>query len=168
VAAHLVDLAHLDVAPVEVGVEQRQPGRGARQQQNLLGDLRGRDPHFLARYDVFTALPFRLGLQVACIEPGVRLGDGQSRRGKYIVSGQKVWISTAQVAEKVLLLARAAAGLTLFYTDFDRRHVEVREIDKMGRHAVGLEPGVLRRAAGARSGPHRRGRQGLRVHPARH
>src|SRR4029450_12262441 len=56
--------------------------------------------------------------------------------GKYVVSGQKVWISTAQVAEKVLLLARAEKGLTLFYTDFDRRHVEVREIDKMGRHAV--------------------------------
>jgi acyl-CoA dehydrogenase len=57
-------------------------------------------------------------------------GDG------YLVSGQKVWISTAQVAEKVLLLARAEKGLTLFYTDFDRRHIEVREIDKMGRHAV--------------------------------
>ncbi len=54
----------------------------------------------------------------------------------YSVSGQKVWISTAQVAEKVLLLARAEAGLTLFYTDLDRRHVEVREIDKMGRRAV--------------------------------
>jgi acyl-CoA dehydrogenase len=55
---------------------------------------------------------------------------------KYLVSGQKVWISTAQVAEKVLLLARAEAGLTLFYTDFDRKKIEVREIDKMGRHAV--------------------------------
>ena len=55
---------------------------------------------------------------------------------KYIVSGQKVWISTAQVAEKVLLLARTDAGLTLFYTDFDRKQIEVREIDKMGRHAV--------------------------------
>jgi acyl-CoA dehydrogenase len=54
----------------------------------------------------------------------------------YLISGQKVWISTAQVAEKVLLLARAQAGLTLFYTDFDRRHIEVREIEKMGRHAV--------------------------------
>jgi len=59
------------------------------------------------------------------------------RRGdKYIVSGQKVWISTAQVAEKVLLLARAEAGLTLFYTDVDRKYIEVREIEKMGRHAV--------------------------------
>ena len=54
----------------------------------------------------------------------------------YSVSGQKVWISTAQVAEKILLLARADAGLTLFYTNLDRRHVEVREIEKMGRHAV--------------------------------
>ena len=69
----------------------------------------------------------------------VRQGD------RYLVSGQKIWISTAQVANKVLLLARttpaeAAAkrtqGLTLFYTDLDRRHVEVREIDKMGRKAV--------------------------------
>ena len=59
------------------------------------------------------------------------------RRGStYLVSGQKVWISTAQVAEKVLLLARADQGLTLFYTDFDRSHIEVREIEKMGRHAV--------------------------------
>jgi len=60
----------------------------------------------------------------------------EKRNGKYLVSGQKVWISTAQVAEKVLLLARADAGLTLFYTDFDRKHIEVREIEKMGRHAV--------------------------------
>ena len=55
---------------------------------------------------------------------------------KYIVTGQKVWISTAQVAEKILLLTTSEAGLTLFYTDFDRKHIEVREIEKMGRHAV--------------------------------
>jgi acyl-CoA dehydrogenase len=60
----------------------------------------------------------------------------EKRGNKYIVSGQKVWISTAQVAEKVLLLARAEAGLTLFYTDVDRKYIEVREIEKMGRHAV--------------------------------
>src|SRR5688572_791067 len=55
---------------------------------------------------------------------------------KYLVSGQKVWISTAQIAEKVLLLARTEGGLTLFYADFDGKHSEVREIDKMGRKAV--------------------------------
>ena len=63
----------------------------------------------------------------------------------YRISGQKVWISTAQVAEKVLLLARTTPiedcprpqdGLSLFYTDFDRRYIEVREIEKMGRKAV--------------------------------
>ncbi len=63
----------------------------------------------------------------------------------YVVSGSKIWISTAQVAQKMLLLARTTpleavrkptAGLSLFYTDLDRRSVEVREIPKMGRKAV--------------------------------
>ena len=62
----------------------------------------------------------------------------------YVVSGQKVWISTAQVANKILLLARTkpaeecrgTEGLSLFYTDIDRSRVEVREIEKMGRKAV--------------------------------
>jgi acyl-CoA dehydrogenase len=60
----------------------------------------------------------------------------EKRGDKYFISGQKVWISTAQVAEKVLLLCRTQAGLTLFYTDFDRKHIEVREIEKLGRKAV--------------------------------
>jgi acyl-CoA dehydrogenase len=68
-----------------------------------------------------------------------RAGNG------YVVSGQKIWISTAQVATKVLLLARTTPadqvakrteGLSLFYTDLDRRYVDVREIEKMGRKAV--------------------------------
>ncbi len=63
----------------------------------------------------------------------------------YLLSGAKVWISTAQVAQKMLILARTTPleqaakptlGLSLFYTDLDRRYVEVREIPKMGRHAV--------------------------------
>jgi acyl-CoA dehydrogenase len=68
------------------------------------------------------------------------------RRGdEYVISGNKIWISTAQVANKVLILTRTTPldqvrrktdGLTLFYTDLDRQHVEVREILKMGRHAV--------------------------------
>jgi acyl-CoA dehydrogenase len=69
----------------------------------------------------------------------VRDGD------RYLVTGRKIWISTAQVATKMLLLARTTPreatrkrteGLSLFYTDLDRRHVEVREIEKMGRKAV--------------------------------
>jgi acyl-CoA dehydrogenase len=68
------------------------------------------------------------------------------RRGDhYVLSGQKIWISTAQVANKVLILARTTPlaevrrktdGLTLFYTDIDRSRVAIRVIDKMGRHAV--------------------------------
>ncbi len=63
----------------------------------------------------------------------------------YIVHGQKIWTSTAQTATKILLLARTKPledcksgfdGLSLFFTDFDRKHVEVREIHKMGRKAV--------------------------------
>nr|WP_321270514.1 acyl-CoA dehydrogenase family protein [Alcaligenes faecalis] len=63
----------------------------------------------------------------------------------YQVHGRKIWISTAQVANKILLLARTTAlsevkkptdGLSLFYTDLDRSTIEVRHIDKMGRHAV--------------------------------
>jgi acyl-CoA dehydrogenase len=89
--------------------------------------------------------PLIAGKERACFavtEPNTGLNTrnlktrAEKRGGDYLVSGQKVWISTAQVAQKVLLLARADAGLTLFYTDLDRRHVEVREIEKMGRHAV--------------------------------
>src|SRR6185503_18384717 len=89
--------------------------------------------------------PLIAGKERACFavtEPNTGLNTRNlktkaERKGKsYIVSGQKVWISTAQEAHKVLLLARAEAGLTLFYTTLDRKHVEVREIDKMGRHAV--------------------------------
>jgi len=69
----------------------------------------------------------------------VRHGNG------YAVHGQKIWISTAQVAERVLLLARTTPveetkkrteGLSLFYTALDRKYVEARVIDKMGRKAV--------------------------------
>jgi acyl-CoA dehydrogenase len=63
----------------------------------------------------------------------------------YVVDGQKVWITTAQVANKILLLARTTPlqevkkpthGLSLFYTDLDRSKIHVREIEKMGRKCV--------------------------------
>lgn len=65
--------------------------------------------------------------------------------GGYRVSGRKMWTSTGQVADKILLLTRTTLkedatrptdGLTLFYTDLDRTKVEVRRIHKMGRNAV--------------------------------
>jgi len=63
----------------------------------------------------------------------------------YVLTGRKIWISTAQVANKMLIIARTTPldqvakptqGLSLFYTDLDRTKVEVREIEKMGRKAV--------------------------------
>jgi len=98
--------------------------------------------------------PLIAGKQRACFvvtEPNVGLNTTQlktraERHGDhYLVNGQKMWISSAQVAEKMLILARTTPvervtspkhGLSLFYTDLDRRHVEVREIEKMGRKAV--------------------------------
>jgi acyl-CoA dehydrogenase len=75
-----------------------------------------------------------------------RLKTRAERRGDhYYVSGEKVWISTAQVANKIMLIARTTPieecarpvdGLSLFYTDLDRRYADVRVIDKMGRHCV--------------------------------
>jgi acyl-CoA dehydrogenase len=68
-----------------------------------------------------------------------RVGD------HYVINGQKIWTSTAQQADKIVLLARTtpldqcarpADGLSLFYADLDRAAVEIREIHKMGRHAV--------------------------------
>jgi acyl-CoA dehydrogenase len=65
--------------------------------------------------------------------------------GGYRVSGRKVWTSTAQVANKILLLTRTIAkadtkrstdGITIFYTDLDRSKVEVKRIPKHGRAAV--------------------------------
>src|SRR5207244_5805136 len=75
-----------------------------------------------------------------------RLKSRAVRQGDhYVLSGRKIWTSTAQVAEKMLILvrttpleeaARPSLGMSLFYTDLDRSTVEVREIHKMGRAAV--------------------------------
>ncbi len=65
--------------------------------------------------------------------------------GGYRVRGQKVWTSTAQVANKIMLLTRTTKfedckkptdGMTIFYTDLDRSKIEVQRIPKMGRKAV--------------------------------
>jgi len=68
-------------------------------------------------------------------------GDG------YSVTGQKIWISSAQVATKMVLLARTtpleevtkpSEGLSMFYVDFDLSQpgLEAKRIKKMGGRAV--------------------------------
>ncbi|MGE0718514.1 MAG: acyl-CoA dehydrogenase family protein [Alphaproteobacteria bacterium] len=98
--------------------------------------------------------PLIAGTERACFgvtEPDAGLDTSRIRTravregDRYIVHGRKIWTSTAQSAHKILLIARTTPaeetarpidGLTLFYTDLDRRRVEIREIPKMGRHAV--------------------------------
>ena len=98
--------------------------------------------------------PLIAGKEKACFavtEPNTGLNTTQLKTfarktaDGYVVNGRKVWITTAQVTEKMLLLARTTPleevknptdGLSLFYTDLDRRYVDVKEIEKMGRKAV--------------------------------
>src|SRR5215467_5854284 len=88
--------------------------------------------------------PLIAGKDKACFavtEPNVgldtlKLKTRAVRQGEhYVLSGQKIWISTAQVATKMLILARTSPleqigrrteGLSLFYTDLDRRYIDVR------------------------------------------
>ncbi|MEJ0028461.1 MAG: acyl-CoA dehydrogenase family protein [Rhizomicrobium sp.] len=80
------------------------------------------------------------GLDTTSIETFAR-----RTKGGYILKGRKIWTTTAQEADKMLILARTAKkedgrkptdGMTLFYTDLDRTKVEVRRIPKMGRAGV--------------------------------
>ena len=80
------------------------------------------------------------GLNTSSLETrAVRDGD------HYVINGRKLWITTAQTANKILLIARTipqeecakpSDGLSLFYTDLDRSKIDVHLIEKMGRKAV--------------------------------
>ncbi len=80
------------------------------------------------------------GLDTSSIQTKAeRSGNG------YVIHGRKIWTTTAQSANKIILIARTTPrdqcakptdGMTLFYTDMDRNHVDARVIDKMGRKSV--------------------------------
>ncbi|MBT0781910.1 acyl-CoA dehydrogenase family protein [Paracoccus sp. pheM1] len=99
--------------------------------------------------------PFARGEVKACFavtEPDtgldttkLKVAARKQANGDYLISGKKVFISTAQQADHMLLLARTtpieevrkhSEGLSLFYTKLDRDYVDIREIDKLGRAAV--------------------------------
>jgi alkylation response protein AidB-like acyl-CoA dehydrogenase len=74
-----------------------------------------------------------------------RIETRAERRGdRFVLSGRKVWNTNAREATHTLLLARTAPrdpaaplrGLTLFFAEFDRSRIAVREIEKLGRAAV--------------------------------
>ncbi len=99
--------------------------------------------------------PILKGEQKMCFavtEPNVGLDTTRLKTraercdGGYRVNGEKIWITNAHVADKMMLLARTTPldqvkrktdGLSLFFTDLDRSRIEHRLIPKMGRHAVG-------------------------------
>ncbi|WAM12239.1 acyl-CoA dehydrogenase family protein [Rhodococcus sp. JS3073] len=64
--------------------------------------------------------------------------------GGWVINGQKVFITNAQNAHRILLLARTSprdenkplAGMTIFFAELDPKHVTIREIDKLGRAAI--------------------------------
>ncbi|MCZ4498357.1 MAG: acyl-CoA dehydrogenase [Marmoricola sp.] len=64
--------------------------------------------------------------------------------GGWVINGKKVWITNAQNAHRILILARTSprdedkplAGMTLFFTDLDRSRITVREIEKLGRACI--------------------------------
>ncbi len=98
--------------------------------------------------------PIVRGETVVCFgvtEPDAGLDTGritttaEPHGNGYRITGRKIWTTTAQQADRILLLARTSPveegarptdGLTLFFAEMDPAHIEVREIAKMGRHAV--------------------------------
>ncbi|MEQ9335013.1 acyl-CoA dehydrogenase family protein, partial [Thalassobaculum sp.] len=98
--------------------------------------------------------PLIAGRERACFgvtEPDAGLDTGRIKTAAvrdgdvYRITGRKIWTSTAQEADRVLIIARTAPveatpkptdGLSLFYAPLDRSRVEIRAIHKMGRHAV--------------------------------
>ncbi len=99
--------------------------------------------------------PILSGEQKMCFavtEPNVGLDTTKLKTfakkvdGGYLVNGDKIWITNAHVADKMLLLARTTPleecqkktqGLSVFFANVDRTKIEHRLIPKMGRHAVG-------------------------------
>ena len=80
------------------------------------------------------------GLDTASIETRAERVDGG-----WLIHGRKIWTSGAQRANKILILARTTPreqcakptlGLSLFYCEIDRAHVDIQVIPKMGRKAV--------------------------------
>jgi len=80
------------------------------------------------------------GLDTSSLETRAeRTNDG------YRINGRKIWTTSAQRANKILIIARTTPkaeakkpteGLSLFYADFDRSAIEAKPIPKMGRKAV--------------------------------
>jgi alkylation response protein AidB-like acyl-CoA dehydrogenase len=64
--------------------------------------------------------------------------------GGWVINGQKVWITNAQNAKRILIVARTSPrdparpfdGITLFFTDMNKTSISARPIEKLARNAV--------------------------------
>src|ERR1700737_16353 len=102
--------------------------------------------------------PLIRGAEKTCFgvtEPNAGLNTTQIKTfakkvdGGYVVNGSKIWTSTAQEADNILLLTRTTPfegsakptdGMTIFFTKLDRKKIEERRIPKMGRAGGDSKP----------------------------
>lgn len=109
-------------------------GTDAQREQHLPRIISGEDKM------CFAVTEPNSGLDTSSLETRAeRTNDG------YVINGRKIWTTSAQRANKILIIARTTPkdqvakphlGLSLFYTDLDRAHIEAQPIPKMGRRAV--------------------------------
>jgi acyl-CoA dehydrogenase len=109
-------------------------GTDAQRQQHLPRLISGEDKM------CFAVTEPNSGLDTSSLETKAeRTNDG------YMINGRKIWTTSAQRANKILIIARTTPkdqcakptqGLSLFYTDLDRAKIEANPIPKMGRKAV--------------------------------
>jgi len=109
-------------------------GTPEQQQRMLLPLLQGKERPCFAVTEANT------GLDTTRVKTkAVRTGD------VYLVSGGKIWTTGADIADRIMILARTTPledtakpidGLSLFYTKIDRRYMEIRPIPKHGVESV--------------------------------
>ena len=107
-----------------------------------------------------------------------RIVTSAVKRGdRYVVNGQKVWISRVQHSDLMILLARTTPlaevakksdGMSIFLVDVTDAIGQGMTVRPIAQHGESRDRrAVLRRPRDSCREPHRRGRAGLHVHPRR-
>jgi acyl-CoA dehydrogenase len=91
-----------------------------------------------------TAMCFALTEPTAGVDTSRITTKAEKISGGWRINGQKVWITNAQNANLILVVARTSPrdpknpmdGITLFLADYDRKAIDARPIPKLARNAV--------------------------------